>query len=313
MRYKLFLIVFLISVLLASTGMAAEKRYRVEILVLTHLHHEAIPAEVDSLRDFSESLDFLVAKDDEEDGEAAENPDTETTSGDETLPADQDPDSDLLPDAELEEDLEEDPWADVEAVETMSEVMQQTWRRLRLSAPFRPQQYLSWEQGADEPFPLLRIHDKEVLLMDDPYADLREAAAADEKTSQTVVFSDQGNILPGESGEEPELPDPTLFYRIDGTVMLRRSRFLHLDLNLVLREAVFDDPAEALAPVLSQENRTAEPGEPPEPSSFLTHTLAQSRQVKSNRMEYFDGAVLSVLAWITSVKVEEVADADGEE
>ncbi len=308
MRYKLFLIIFLISVLLASTGMAAEKRYRVEILVLTHLQHEAIPAEVDSLRDFSASLDFLVAKDDEEDGEAAENPETDTISGDEAPPADLDPDSELLPDA----DLEEDPWADVEAVETMSEVMQQTWRRLRLSAPFRPQQYLSWEQSADEPFPLLRIHDKEVILMDDPYADLREAAAVDEKSSQTVVFSDQGNILPDASEEEPELPDPTLFYRIDGTVMLRRSRFLHLDLDLVLREAVFDDPAEALAPVLSQENRTAEPGEPPEPSSFLTHTLEQSRQVKSNRMEYFDGAVLSVLAWITSVKVEEVADGDGE-
>ena len=308
MRYKLFFISFLISVLLASTGMAAEKRYRVEILVLTHLHHEAIPAEVDSLRDFSESLDFLVAKDEEEDGEAAENPETETISGDEALAADQDPDSDLLADA----DLEEDPWADVEAVETMSEVMQQTWRRLRLSAPFRPQQYLSWEQGADEPFPLLRIHDKEVILMDDPYADLREAAAVNQKTSQTVVFSDQGNILPGATEEEPELPDPTLFYRIDGTVMLRRSRFLHLDLDLVMREAVFDDPAEVLAPVLSQESSTAEPGEPPEPSSFLTHTLEQSRQVKSNRMEYFDGAVLSVLAWITSVEVEEVADGDGE-
>jgi len=308
MRYKLFLIVFLISVLLASTGTAAEKRYRVEILVLTHLHHEVIPAEVESLRDFSESLDFLVAKDDEEGGEAAENPETDTISGDETLPADQDPDGDLLPDA----DQEEVPWADVEAVETMSEVMQQTWRRLRLSAPFRPQQYLSWEQGANEPFPLLRIHDKEVILMEDPYADLREADAADEKISQTVVFSDQGNILPGESGEEPELPDPTLFYRIDGTIMLRRSRFLHLDLDLVLREAVFDDPAEALAPVLSQESRTAGPGEPPEPSSFLTHSLAQSRQVKSNRMEYFDGAVLSVLEWITSVEVEEVADGDGE-
>ena len=290
--------------LLPSAGMAADKRYRVEILVLTHLRHEAIPAEVDSLRDFSESLDFLVAEDDGEEGEDTADPGTETIPSDEALAAEQDPDNELLPDA----NLEEAPWADVEFVETMSEVMQQTWRRLRLSAPFRPQQYLSWEQGADEPFPLLRIHDTEVILIDDPYAELREAAAAGEKTSQAVVFSDQGNILPGASEEEPELPDATLFYRLDGTVMLRRTRFLHLNLDLVLREAVFDDPAEALAPVLSQESRTAAPGEPPEPTSFLVHALEQSRQVKSNRMEYFDGAVLSVLAWITSVEVEDEAD-----
>ena len=308
MRYKLFFILSLTSVLLASTGMAAEKRYRVEILVLTHLQHEAVPAEVESLRDYSESLDFLIDEKDEDDGEGTANSGTETISGDTSLAAEQDPDSDLLQEIKLEED----PWADVEAVETMSELMQIAWRRLRLSAPFRPQQYLSWEQGADEPFPLLRIHDKDVILSDDPYADLREADVADEKGNKTVVFSDQGITLPDAPMEEPELPEPTLFYRIDGTVMLRRTRFLHLDLKLVLREAVFADPAEALAPVLSQERMPTKPGELPEPTSFLIHTLEQSRQVKSNRMEYFDGAVLSVLAWISSVEVKEEADGEGD-
>jgi hypothetical protein len=48
--------------------------------------------------------------------------------------------------------------------------MQEAWRRLRLSAPFRPQQYLSWEQGNQEPFPALRIHDLEVVLVKDPKA-----------------------------------------------------------------------------------------------------------------------------------------------
>jgi hypothetical protein len=90
--------------------------------------------------------------------------------------------------------------------------------------------------------------------------------------------------------------------------MLRRTRFLHLDLDLVLREAVFDDPAEALPPVLSQGSRPGELEEAPEPTSFLIHKLEQSRQVKSNRMEYFDGAVLSALAWISSVAVEDEAD-----
>ena len=68
--------------------------------------------------------------------------DTETATGQET-------DSELFPD----EDLPEEPWADVIAVESMGDVMLEAWRRLRLSARFRPEQYLSWEQSADEPFP----------------------------------------------------------------------------------------------------------------------------------------------------------------
>ena len=76
---------------------------------------------------------------------------------------------------------------------------------------------------------------------------------------------------------------------------------------------MFDDPAEALAPVLSQGIRPGAIEEPPQPTSFLIHKLEQSRQVKSNRMEYFDGAVLSVLAWISSVEVEDEADGDGDE
>ena len=68
MIYRVFLIVILI--LFAAPGMAGEKRYRVEILVLSHLHHEAVPSDAESLRDFSSSLDFLEARSDEdEDGE----------------------------------------------------------------------------------------------------------------------------------------------------------------------------------------------------------------------------------------------------
>ena len=144
--------IFLISILMFITapGMAGDKRYRVEILVLSLLHHEAVPSDAESLRDFSRSLDLLKV----EDGEVTH-------------------DDELLPD----EDQPEEPWADVIAVESMSDVMLEAWRRLRLSALFRPEQYLSWEQSADEPFPSLRIHDLEVLLIDDPYADLRETDA----------------------------------------------------------------------------------------------------------------------------------------
>ena len=322
MKYKIFLIYFLISILYAGNGFAQDKRYRVEILVLTHLQHDAEPREVAWLRDFSDSLDFLKAPEEEAEGEETKENEskndpvpeeavaaatTTTAADDENFP----PGEEL--DKETGEELEDDPWAEVIPVETMGENMQEAWRRLRLSGPFRPEQYLSWEQSADEPFPSLRIHNQEVVLVDDPYADLRaqlaiEELESDDDMEEPIVFSDQGNALPGEplegSEEEAELPDPTLFHQIDGSLMLKRLRFLHLELDLELREAIFDEMVMRQA-LIAQEELDGEEIELPQPSSFLIHSLKQSRQVKTARMEYFDGPVLSVLAYISSVEVEE--------
>jgi hypothetical protein len=236
-----------------------------------------------------------------------------------------------------EEDLPEVPWADVIAVNEMSDVMREAWRRLHLGAPFRPEQYLSWEQSADEPFPTLRIHDLEVILSDDPYADLRgiEAIGAEEEGTEgdegilnadqetqvpeTLVFTDQSTLPPGdvlegdpaEAAEEAELPDPTVYYRLDGTVLLRRSRFLHLDLDLELRQPVFDQPPVTASLILNDTVDSDGP-EPPLPTPFLIHELKQSRQVKSQRMEYFDSPVLGVLAWITAFETEDVPEDEAE-
>ncbi len=263
MIYRIFIIVILIL----CTGLvrAGEKRYRVEILVLSHLQHAEIPTEAEWLRNFSSSLDFLKLedKDDEDsDHQGRQDGDLGLATASEVLPG---------------EDRPEDPRAAVIAVDGMSDEMRQAWRRLSLSTLFQPEQYLSWEQSANEPFPSLRIHDLEVVRMGDPYAD-----------------------------------DPTLFYRLDGTVMLRRLRFLHLDLDLELRQAVFDPQLLTPAPTLNGKSELDEP-EHPLPSSFLIHKLKQSRQVKSQRMEYFDSPVLGVLAWISSFELEDEAEDEAAE
>jgi hypothetical protein len=345
MLYRIFLITILI--LIAVPCMAGEKRYRVEILILSHLHHEAIPSETASIRDFSTALDFLNAEDDEatsdEDSGAellvvedpgADEPGVGQPPATDLGMTEAPPGQEISGESLLNAIEPEDPWADVVVVQDMSDVMREAWRRLRLSAPFRPEQFLAWEQSADEPFPSLRIHDQEVVLIDDPYAELREpdAVEAGDETGEDqedeiqeiedrpVVFTDQGSLLPGnanevtiedalrELAEEPELPDPTLFYRLDGTVMLRRSRFLHLDIDIELRQAVFDEQALTAAPVLGDESEAGEP-EPPLPSSFLIHQIKQNRQVKSQRMEYFDSPVLGVLVWITPFELEDEAES----
>ena len=180
-------------------------------------------------------------------------------------------------------------------IEEMSDVMREAWRRLRLSSPFRPEQYLSWEQGSEEPFPALRVHDLEVIMVDDPFAEQRAELLEQE---QTTVFADNAGLDALEGIEDPGLPEPTVFYRLDGAVTLKRTRFLHLDLDLQLREALWDEESLPRIETLAPEN------EQPRPSAFLVQALQQSRQVKTGRMEYFDGPVLGVLAFVTSIQVD---------
>jgi hypothetical protein len=301
MIYITKLIYFSILVLCSVAVQAQDTRYRVEILVLTHLNHSEDPLESEEISDYSPAIDFLTPAEEPEETEQKQAPLQETAdqptqllTGEEGLP---------------QEEPEPDPNAVVQ-IEGMGEAMQEAWRRLRLSAPFRPQQYLSWEQGEMEPFPVLRVHDLETILFRDPHAEERLALLeADllesESEQQEQVFADPAGISkledPELSGmpEEPGLPGPSLYYRLDGTVILKRSRFLHLDLDIQLREGIWEpEPLEivALDPVIFERAG---------PTAFLVQELQQSRQVKTGRMEYFDGPVLSVLAFITSIKVSD--------
>jgi hypothetical protein len=303
----------------ADATVAQDTRYRVEILVLQHLEQNEEPLSMPWIQDYSQSIDFLTPPPEEDPVDEAE------LATMEEVPPAADPyaaDALAASQADIEEPAEIDPNA-VIPLEEMSDTMQEAWRRLRLSGPFRPEQYLSWEQGRTEPFPLLRMHDLDIVRTDDPYAELRkereEAAENTDEPEASHVFADAAGLdeLQGAMGEEvtPELPDPTVFYRLDGTVMLRRTRFLHLDIDLQLREAVYALPAYSAPPgsLLSAspqptqpqalENEDAEPT-PREPSSYLIHAFKQSRQVKSGRMEYFDGPVLGVLAFITTIEAE---------
>ena len=267
-------------------SLAQDDRYRVELLVLTHLNQPAEPRESAWIKDYSAALDFLTTPEPEEeviDPCADENllaDSAETALGSEivdTVAAGQ-LDTPVQPGTSVEpgltqadvpeEEEEPDPNA-VFPVTEMSDTMQEAWRRLRLSAPFRPQQYLSWEQGSNEPFPRLRLHDAEIVDSDDPYA--RERFERELLAAEAELEAEAGGqveqqpdcppaALPDEPPAEPELPEPNLFYRLDGEVVLRRNRFLHLDIDLQLREAVFEqteailtsDSTPALAPQPSQ-------------------------------------------------------------
>jgi hypothetical protein len=286
----------------------AADRYRVEILVLRHLNSTEEARVLTGIRDYSSALDFL-APETEEDTSSVEGCEDESLS-----PADTPMTGDSTTAAAVSEDPvaeeEPDPNAVVHVPEMGAE-MQDAWRRLRLSGPFRPLQFLAWEQGGEAPFPELRIHDEQVVWADDPYADLREI----EIYSDEYGYGDDtaGETDPcAEPGPAP-FPEPTLYYALDGTVALKRSRFLHLHFDLQWREAAAEPviPAHDQTGTLAGEiTPSARPGvrsdgEAGRPAEFLVHALEQNRQVRSSRMEYFDGPVIGILAWVTTIPLED--------
>lgn len=298
MKYITFLIL-IITTLHTPWAHGADNRYRVEVLVLKHLESVDQAKEVQRIKDYSTALDFLTP--------AVEEEEKTLPDGCEPLPKEDETavaGENLEAETALEEETEEalDPNAVVH-VEEMGAEMQDAWRRLRLSGPFRPIQYLAWEQGNDAPFPSLRLHDLELVFEDDPYSDLREA-----NEELGAVYGDGMDVAPDCDGP---LPEPTQYYALDGTVSLVRTRFLHLKLDLQLRESLFETetlPGQAAAYALPPGTGGEGEPEPSQATGFLVHEFEQNRQVRSARMEYFDGPVVGVLAWITTIPLEDAAE-----
>lgn len=307
MRYINLLISFLIIGLALDSASAQDGRYRVEVIVLTHLDHGEAPREAVTPRDYGEAIDFL-APPPETNGETGETVEPVLEPLPESAaPADQDA---------AEAQVPEPPR--VVHIEELGPEMQDAWRRLRLSGPFRPLVALAWEQADDEPFPRLRVHDGEVVLSRDPWSDVRERLEAGE-TVDPWLLAGLPPLLPPADGAAAtdevtleRLPPPNLFYALDGVVSLIRSRFLHLHADLQWREPVFAAPsAEPLT--LPRGLRTLPTATPavdaePVPTSFRVFELDQDRQIRTGQVEYFDGPVLSLLARVTALEAPAASD-----
>ena len=311
MRYILFFIIFLVETLAVAPAVAQtgtppdEPRYRVELIVLMHLEHGEEARRMRWLEDYSVALDLLTPIPEEVEAEGPDSgsvalPAAGTAAGGEPAGgADATAAGGNAADAgdpALAENAEDDPLGGVVHLPELGAQMQDAWRRLRLSGPFRPLQYLAWEQRAAEPFPTLRVHDEEAVLVQDPWAEQRSAEAlAAEEAAAT------GEPAAPDPATD-ELPPPIHYYRLDGTAQLIRSRFLHLALNVEWREPVFDAASPDALPARPPLGAPAVvEAAAPLPDAFDVYRLEQSRQVRLRRMEYFDGPVLGVLAWITPV------------
>lgn len=157
------------------------------------------------------------------------------------------------------------------------QTFQNLWARLRRVSGYEPLAMASWTQSQIDYQPPVRLHDAEVI-------------AEELRLPGPVFWTDlAGGPLLGEYIHS--------MYRLDGSVQLRRSRFLHIDLDLEYR---VDEPAQPVS-VFGEAgivNVVEQSGDVPAPP-FRVHRLRQSRQVKSNEIHYFDTAYLGALVRVT--------------
>ena len=170
------------------------------------------------------------------------------------------------------------------ALEVMSDRMRGIWRHLENSGEYAPLLFRVWEQSRIDYQPPVRLHDDELLL---------------EHTVQPPE-----SALADLGAGEPAAPYRHRFYRLDGTVQLRRTRFLHLDLDIQYRlqiqhrSGLAPGPSSGPFPDDAAEGARTPPGTDLQPLASI-YRLRESRQVRPGDLLYFDTPYLGVLARVT--------------
>ncbi|MGB7453552.1 MAG: CsiV family protein [Lysobacterales bacterium] len=254
------LLTFLL-ILASSAALADSGAYRVEIIVFRNLLVETQATEVTDLRSFSQFPNP------EEIGPTESSP-AESATGPGNVPA--------APSEVWRPDLPDD----LIAVTQKSDEMDNAWRRLRSSKGYRPLVYAAWQQNRVDYYPPMRIHDQQII-----DTQLRPPT--------TIVYADL-------TAEDPFAAYRSTFYQIDGSLQLRRSRFLHLFLDLEFRERKQQVANEAAFQVGNDMPTAMETGTD-KPVTWGVFALEQNRQISTGRMQYFDTPYFGALVYVTSI------------
>ena len=251
---------FLPLLLLAagSTALAETGAYRVEVIVFRNLSATAEMVTAPELRSFSRFPELQ-----------AEEPPQEPASE----PADaQAIDTQEQPDEIMQGNLPDD----LRVLTEKSSTMDSVWRRLRSSQAYRPLLYAGWQQNRVDYYPPIRIHDGQVI--------------------DTQLRPPTHIVVADLAAPDPLAAYRSAFYRLDGSLQLKRSRFLHLFLDLELREPMLQAGAGAAV---------AEPSDLPPATGgvaggYGVYTLAQNRQINTGEMQYFDTPYYGALVYVTA-------------
>ena len=172
------------------------------------------------------------------------------------------------------------PPDDLQVVTEKSTHMDGVWRRLRSSQGYRPLVYAAWEQNRVDYYPPMRIHNQQII--------------------DTQLRPPTQIIVADLAAEDPLAAYRSNFYQIDGSVQLRRSRFLHLVLNLEYREKL---PQTEPVPdfFTTNEFKAGNGSETDISSSHGVFALKQNRQIRTGQMQYFDTPYLGALVFVSAI------------
>jgi hypothetical protein len=255
----------LLLILASSAGLAESGAYRVEIIVFRNLLVEAESTEVSELRSFSQFPDI-------EDYGSTDIPPEKAVTRPGGVPA------------ELSLVLRPDLPDELVVVTEKSDMMDGVWRRLRSSKGYRPLVYAAWEQNRIDYYPPMRIHDQQLI-----DTQLRPPT--------TILYADL-------TAEDPLAAYRSNFYQLDGSLQLRRSRFLHLYLDLEYRERKPQNANGADFLIGNNMQAGMETG-PVNPVSFGVFAIKQNRQISTGQIQYFDTPFFGALVYVTSIAADQ--------
>lgn len=263
---RIFALLLLMTSALAHADIGG---YRVEVIVFQNLLANVDAVEVDSLRSYSNVPELTESN---------------------------------LPD-------------DLTVLLDKSQRMEGVWHRLRTSKGYRPLVYSSWVQNNIDYYPPFRIHDEVVL--------------------ESQIRAPTNIVVADLQAQDPLHAFRSTFYRLDGNVQLRLSRFLHINLDLEYRVPA-KNPKRTAATAFSPQapggnavkgeygpgnnavhNQAASseitagsvtPGAArrgvQDLAEYDVYRLKQSRQIKTDRLQYFDSPWFGALILVIPIAAE---------
>jgi len=172
---------------------------------------------------------------------------------------------------------------DLRPVSQKSDQMDNAWRRLRSSQNYRPLLYTAWQQNRTDYYPPMRIHDQQVI------------------TRQ--LLPPTPIMLADLTAEDPLAAYRNTFYGLDGSLQLRRSRFLHLFLDLELREETLQIEKNETG-FFAGNDQQIETGPPDSSTVYGIYSLNQNRQISTGEMQYFDTPYFGALVYVTNISAD---------
>jgi hypothetical protein len=156
---------------------------------------------------------------------------------------------------------------DLHIITQKSPRMNDVWRRLRSSSNYQPLVHVAWQQNRTDYYPPMRIHDQQII--------------------DTQLRPPTHIMIADLAAEDPLAAYRSTFFQLDGSLQLRRSRFLHLFLDLEYRQE------ELQAGIGSMTDSSVNHG---------IFTLKQNRQIRTGRMQYFDTPFMGALVFVSAIR-----------